>query len=87
VGNNGEALPKTRSEEKRWSSEVRKRLPEWVVGAAQPTIANALAREGLAAAIRPHRSCVMKSTEKALALRAVPHMSHYTLQFASRKLN
>lgn len=30
VGDNGEALPKTRSEEKRWSSEVRKRLPEWV---------------------------------------------------------
>jgi hypothetical protein len=52
VGDTGEALPKTRSEEKRWSSEVRKRLPEWVVGAAQPTIAKALAREGLAAAIR-----------------------------------
>lgn len=30
VGNSGEALPKTRSEEKRWSSEVRKRLPAWV---------------------------------------------------------
>ncbi|MBS7702983.1 IS66 Orf2 like protein [Chelatococcus asaccharovorans] len=43
-------LPKTRSEEKRWSSEVRKRLPEWVAGTAQPTIANALASEGLAAA-------------------------------------
>ena len=52
VGGNGEALPKTRSEEKRWSSEVRKRLPEWVAGTAQPTIANALASEGLAAAIR-----------------------------------
>lgn len=52
VGDNGEALPKTRSEEKRWSSEVRKRLPEWVAGTAQPTIANALASEGLAAAIR-----------------------------------
>ncbi|MBZ5763573.1 nucleotidyl transferase AbiEii/AbiGii toxin family protein [Rhizobium sp. VS19-DR104.2] len=52
VGDNGEALPKTRSEEKRWSSEVRKRLPEWVAETAQPTIANALASEGLAAAIR-----------------------------------
>ncbi|MER9934347.1 nucleotidyl transferase AbiEii/AbiGii toxin family protein [Mesorhizobium sp. M0088] len=52
VGDNGEALPKTRSEEKRWSSEVRKRLPEWVAGTAQPTIANALACQGLAAAIR-----------------------------------
>lgn len=45
-------MPKTRSEEKRWSSEVRKRLPERVAGTAQPTIANALASEGLAAAIR-----------------------------------
>ncbi|GGD35799.1 nucleotidyl transferase AbiEii/AbiGii toxin family protein [Aureimonas glaciei] len=52
VGGNGEALPNTRSEEKRWSSEVRKRLPEWVAGTAQPTIANALVSEGLAATIR-----------------------------------
>ena len=52
VGEDGEALPKTRSEEKRWSSEVRKRLPEWVAGTAQPTIADALVREGLAAAVR-----------------------------------
>lgn len=29
VGENQEALPETRSEEKRWSSEVRKRLPVW----------------------------------------------------------
>lgn len=52
VGANGEALPKTRSEEKRWSSEVRKRLPDWVAGTARPTIANALASEGLAAVVR-----------------------------------
>jgi hypothetical protein len=52
VGDNGEALPKTRSEEKRWSSEVRKRLPEWVAGTAQPIIANALTAGELAAAIR-----------------------------------
>ena len=42
VGDNGEALPKTRSEEKRWTSEVRKRLPDWVARTAQPTVANAL---------------------------------------------
>ncbi|MER9215855.1 nucleotidyl transferase AbiEii/AbiGii toxin family protein [Mesorhizobium sp. M0663] len=52
VGDNGEALPKTRSEEKRWSSEVRKRLPEWVAGAAQPVIADALAAQALVATIR-----------------------------------
>jgi hypothetical protein len=52
VGANGEALPKTRSEEKRWSSEMRRRLPEWVAWTAQPVIAGALAAEGLVAAIR-----------------------------------
>jgi hypothetical protein len=52
VGENGEGLPKTRSEEKRWSSEVRKRLPEWVEGSVQPTIAEAIAAEALAATIR-----------------------------------
>jgi hypothetical protein len=52
VGSSGEALPKRRSEEKRWSSEVRRRLPEWVAGVVQPVIAGALATEGLVAEIR-----------------------------------
>jgi hypothetical protein len=52
VGDNGEALPKTRSEEKRWMSEVRKRLPGWVAQSAQPIIAEALAAGALPAAIR-----------------------------------
>jgi hypothetical protein len=52
VGDNGEGLPTTRSEEKRWSSEVRRRLPEWVGAVVQPVISDALATEGLAAAIR-----------------------------------
>jgi hypothetical protein len=52
VGDDGEGLPKTRSEEKRWTSEVRKRLPEWVVESAQPIIAEALAVGHLSAAIR-----------------------------------
>jgi hypothetical protein len=39
VGDNGEGLPKTRSEEKRWSSEVRRRLPAWVAETVQPVIA------------------------------------------------
>lgn len=52
VGDSGEALPKTRSEEKRWTSEVRKRLPEWVVVAVQPVVAEALAADALSAAIR-----------------------------------
>lgn len=52
VGDNGEALPKTRSEEKRWTSEVRKRLPQWVAEAVQPVVAEALAGGPLSAAVR-----------------------------------
>ncbi|MEK9285314.1 nucleotidyl transferase AbiEii/AbiGii toxin family protein [Bradyrhizobium sp. ISRA442] len=52
VGDSGEALPKTRSEEKRWTSEVRKRLPQWVADAVQPVVAAALAEGSLAVAIR-----------------------------------
>lgn len=52
VGDDDDALPTTRSEERRWSSEVRKRLPVWVAGRARPTIVNALAGEELAAAVR-----------------------------------
>lgn len=52
VGDNGEALPKTRSEEKRWTSAVRERLPKWVAGAVQPVIAEALAGGPLSATLR-----------------------------------
>lgn len=52
VGDNGEALPKTRSEEKRWTRAVRERLPQWVREAVQPVIAEALAGEFLPAVIR-----------------------------------
>jgi hypothetical protein len=52
VGENGAALPKTRSEEKRWTNEVRKRLPELVVEAVQPIVAEALGANALSAAIR-----------------------------------
>jgi hypothetical protein len=52
VGDDTEALPKTRSEERRWSREVRRRLPEWVASAAQPVIGNALSFQDLAAAVR-----------------------------------
>jgi hypothetical protein len=47
----GEALPKFRGGEKRWSSEVRRWLPERVVGTAQPVIVSALAVDGLAATV------------------------------------
>jgi len=41
VGENKQALPETRSEEKRWSSEVRKRLPDWISETVSPIIVDA----------------------------------------------
>ncbi|MBF0334978.1 MAG: nucleotidyl transferase AbiEii/AbiGii toxin family protein, partial [Alphaproteobacteria bacterium] len=39
-------------EEKRWTSEVCKRLPKWVAGTARPIIAEALAAQALTATMR-----------------------------------
>lgn len=52
VGDNEEALPKTRSEEKRWSSEVRRRLPIWVADTVAPMITEELGKQSLPAEIR-----------------------------------
>lgn len=41
VGDSEEALPKTRSEEKRWSNEVRRRLPIWVSDTVGPIMRRA----------------------------------------------
>lgn len=67
MGDDGEALPKTRSEEKRWSSEVRKRLPEWVEASVQPIIAEALAAEALTATIRLEGEKLLIDYEAATA--------------------
>lgn len=52
VGENGEALPKNRSEEKRWSKAVRHRLPEWVDGTVKPLLAGAIDAQSLPATLR-----------------------------------
>jgi len=52
VGSDDEAMPKTRSEEKRWSREVRRRLPEWVADVVEPVITSALVAEGFTAVVR-----------------------------------
>jgi hypothetical protein len=52
VGENEEALPKTRSEEKRWSSEVRKRLPVWVSETVSPLLVDAISAQSLPATVR-----------------------------------
>lgn len=46
VGDAKDALPTTRSEEKRWTSEIRKRLPQWVVEHALPVVLGRLRETG-----------------------------------------
>lgn len=52
VGENAEALPTTRSEERRWSKQVRKRLPEWVEAEVVPLVGGTLQTEALPAVLR-----------------------------------
>lgn len=52
VGAAEEALPTTRAEERRWSDQIRKRLPAWVGDTALPIITSALALENLSAQAR-----------------------------------
>ncbi|WP_026615969.1 nucleotidyl transferase AbiEii/AbiGii toxin family protein [Ensifer aridi] len=52
VGENGEGLPKNRSEEKRWSKAVRHRLPEWVEETVGPVFAGAIDAQSLPATLR-----------------------------------
>ncbi len=50
-----EALPPTRSQEKRWTRAIRPRLTEWVRDQAHPVVEAGLARTGFTAAIRVDR--------------------------------
>lgn len=47
-----EPLPASRSQESRWSREVRRRLPEWVRETALPLVRGRLAAEGAPAEVR-----------------------------------
>lgn len=52
AGVGDEALPPTRSQEKRWTREIRTRLAEWVRDCASPIMQEELARAGLDAEVR-----------------------------------
>lgn len=52
AGSGDEALPPTRSQQKRWTRAIRARLEEWVRSEALPIVREALARAGFAAQVR-----------------------------------
>ena len=47
-----EAIPATRSQERRWTREIRRRLPGWVANQALPSVEINLAEAGLSAELR-----------------------------------
>jgi Nucleotidyl transferase AbiEii toxin, Type IV TA system len=49
VGEDVEPLPPNRSQEKRWTKEIRTRLPLWINDEVMPVITSALSEQGLAA--------------------------------------
>ncbi len=53
-GTSDEALPPTRSQEKRWTRAIRKRLAEWVQEVALPIVNEGLNSAGFAAQLRGH---------------------------------
>ena len=52
AGTGDEALPPTRSQEKRWTRAIRARLTEWVRDQARPIVEDGLAGAGFAAGVR-----------------------------------
>ncbi len=52
AGGDDEALPPTRSQERRWRRAIRPRLAEWVREVARPLVAEELERTGFSAQVR-----------------------------------
>ena len=52
AGGDEEALPPTRSQERRWTRAIRPRLAEWVRDVAQPLVERTLEQAGFAARVR-----------------------------------
>lgn len=51
-GDGDDALPSTRSQERKWTREIRRRLAEWVGNHVRPTIEAGLSETGLPARVR-----------------------------------
>ena len=59
----GDVLPSTRSQERNWTQEIRKRLAEWVGEHARPTIETNLSQSGLSARVRADQDRVFVGYE------------------------
>ncbi|WP_316979547.1 nucleotidyl transferase AbiEii/AbiGii toxin family protein [Shumkonia mesophila] len=67
IGDRGEALPPNRSQEKRWTHEVRARLPQWIAETVVPELRKAIDREHLPATLRSEEEKVFIDYERLVA--------------------
>ena len=58
AGSSDEALPPSRSQEKKWTRTIRHRLTEWVRDQARPVVEEGLTRAGFAAEVRADADCL-----------------------------
>ena len=58
-----EAIPATRSQERRWTREIRRRLPSWVADKVLPSLEINLAEAGLSAELRAEGDYVLVAYE------------------------
>ena len=58
AGSSNEALPPTRSQEKKWTRTIRSRLAEWVRDQARPMVEKELAQAGFATEVRADADCL-----------------------------
>lgn len=78
-----EALPRTRSEEKRWSGEIRRRLPVWVAEHALPIVQKRLVEDGVPAQATAAR-CNILVDYKPLAVGTSYSPPTVKLEFGAR---
>ena len=58
AGSSDEALPPTRSQEKKWTRMIRHQLTEWVRDQARPVVEEGLTQAGFAAEVRADTDCL-----------------------------
>jgi len=71
AGGDEEALPPTRSQERRWTRAIRPRLAEWVRERAGPLIEEELARAGFVARIRAEAERLYVGYDPLLEVRGI----------------
>lgn len=83
TGKDGEVLPKTQSQEKRWTKKIRERLPVWITESVKPLIDRAIHQEKLKAATGTNNDKLFVNYD-AVVTGSNYTSSHLILEFGAR---